>query len=81
MNEIYFDIIENYDNLCLYLIDFYGVDAKILNYAFTIEGTNEKTLNNICWYIGAYRDIYQLVECEDQSKIYKDYNLKFFEND
>lgn len=81
MNEIYFDVIENYDNLCLYLIDFYGVDAKILDYAFTIEGTNKETLNNICWYIGAYRDIHQLVQYEDHDKIYKDYNLKFFEND
>ena len=55
-----------------YLIDFLGIDEKIVNCVTGINGYNENTLNDILYYYTGYRDIKQYLENEDKNT-YREY--------
>ena len=61
--------LEDYIN---YLIDNVGVNEEVINCITSIDGYNEKTLDNVLYYYTGYRDLKQYLECED-IETYKEY--------
>ena len=55
-----------------YLIDFLGIDEKIINCVTGINGYNENALNGVLYYYTGYRDLKQYLECEDR-ETYREY--------
>ena len=55
-----------------YLIDFLGIDEKIISCVTSINGYSENTLDSILYYYTGYRDIKQYLENED-IETYKEY--------
>ena len=55
-----------------YLIDFLGIDEKIISCVTSINGYSENTLDSILYYYTGYRDIKQYLENEDE-ETYKEY--------
>lgn len=63
-----------------YLIDFLGIDEKVISCVTSINGYNENTLNDILYYYTGYRDLEQYLECEDR-ETYREYYQKEEENE
>jgi hypothetical protein len=55
-----------------YLIDNLNINEEVVNFATSIYGYNEETINNIIYYYFGYNDIKQYLECEDY-ETYKEY--------
>ena len=62
----------NKDEYVEYLIDFLGIDEKVISCVTSINGYNEETLDNILYYYTGYRDIKQYLENED-IETYREY--------
>lgn len=61
--------VNEYEN---YLIDNLGVKEEVINCITSINGYNEKTLDDVLYYYTGYRTIEQYTECEDL-ETYKEY--------
>lgn len=48
-----------------YLINNIGINEEVLKCITSINGYNEKTLNDILYYYTGYRDLQQYTEFED----------------
>lgn len=55
-----------------YLIDNLNIKEEVVNFATSVYGYNEETINNIIYYYFGYNDIKQYLECEDY-ETYKEY--------
>ena len=62
----------NKDEYVEYLIDFLGIDEKVISCVTSINGYNEETLDSILYYYTGYRDIKQYLENED-IETYREY--------
>ena len=62
----------NKDEYVEYLIDFLGIDEKVISCVTSINGYNEETLDRILYYYTGYRDIKQYLENED-IETYREY--------
>lgn len=57
-----------------YLIDFLGIDEKVISCVTSINGYNEETLDSILYYFTGYRDLEQYLEYEDRETYREYYN-------
>ena len=64
-----------------YLIDFLGIDEKIVNCVTGINGYNKNALNGVLYYFTGYRDLEQYLECEDMETYREYYNNEEDEED
>ena len=58
-----------------YLIDFLGIDEKVISCVTSINGYSENTLDSILYYYTGYRDIKQYLENEDK-ETYREYYIE-----
>lgn len=47
-----------------YLIDELGINEEVVNFATSIYGMNEETIDNIIWYYFGYETLEQYIENE-----------------
>lgn len=64
----------NLEEYTEYLIEFLGIDEKVISCVTSINGYNKNTLNNILYYYTGYRDLEQYLECEDMETYREYYN-------
>lgn len=64
-----------------YLIENLGVKEEVINCITSINGYNEKTLDDVLYYYTGYRDLEQYTESEDLETYRQYYGLDEEENE
>lgn len=55
-----------------YLINNLDINEDVINFATSVYGLNEETINNIVYYYLGYNSLEQYLECEDYTT-YQEY--------